>query len=184
MKKSALFFGSFNPLHIGHLAILRYVCTQCDADRVTLVVSPQNPLKGESEVSALERLAAAKEVIAKSGLSAEVSDVEFHLERPLYTINTLRHLRKEEPEWEHILVMGGDNLAIIESWHCWQELLEEFEIWVYPRTGSDAKDLCQKYNSLSFTKKILLLDADLYDISSTFIRNSIKEGKDVSKWVL
>lgn len=182
--RKAHFFGSFNPLHKGHLAILRFVCENCDADKVSLVVSPQNPLKGENEASAYARLEAAKEVIAKSGLDVEVSDVEFHLERPLYTINTLRYLRREEPEYDHILIMGGDNLAIIENWYQWRELIDEFEIWVYPRIGSDAEELCRKYNSISNLKKIYLLDAELHNISSTAIREGLKAGKDVSMWTL
>lgn len=205
----ALFFGSFNPLHYGHIAIARYLLTECSADQVRLILSPKNPLKDAGVLSdPEERLRALREAV--SALSAQleessaaesaamdepacrtvpadrpedtqciggricVSDIEFHLSPPLYTINTLRHLRETEPGNRHILVIGADNIAILEEWHDWRSLIREFEIWVYPRTGTDAPPLCRLYNSLPGTLGIrFLAEAPLYDISSTQIRKNL-----------
>jgi len=184
-KKVALFFGSFNPIHIGHLAIAKYLLECCEVDQVRLIISPQNPLKkvdptySEKErlSDAENRLECVKKSINNSGLPIVISDVEFSLPQPLYTINTLRYLRKKEPENKHILVIGGDNLAIIEKWHDWKELLNEFEVWVYPRKGYKAKTLSKKYG-------VKYLNAKLQNISSTMIRKGEANGKNMEKWKL
>ena len=169
-KKVALLFGSFNPIHEGHLAILRHIVETRPECGVRLVVSPQNPFKEGLTSSAGERLAAARETVARVLPQVEVSDVEFSLSEPYYTINTLRHLQELEPEKEFVLVVGGDNIASIERWHCGRELLKEFEVWVYPRPGSDAAAVCAGYAGNPDVKGVTLLDAPLYDISSTEIR--------------
>ncbi|MDD2595527.1 MAG: nicotinate (nicotinamide) nucleotide adenylyltransferase [Bacteroidales bacterium] len=181
-NKVALFFGSFNPIHVGHIAISKYVRDNCRVHSVRLIVSPQNPIKSKNNVSARKRLEAAREAVAKNGLDIEVSDVEFHLRKPLYTIRTLRYLRKNEPQFDHVLVIGADNLAIIENWYRWKEILDEFEIWVYPREGFNLVELCDKYKIVSNSSKITPLDAPLYNISSTFIRESEAKGEDMSRW--
>lgn len=169
-KKVALLFGSFNPIHIGHFAILRYILSHYPQCEVRLVVSPESPFKKGLIGSSEKRLADARAAMEASGLNVLVSDVEYHLEPPLYTINTLRHLRKTEPEKEHILVVGGDNIAGIGKWHESAALLSEFEIWVYPREGYDAKAACEMYNDMPGTKCVRYLNAPLYNISSTEIR--------------
>lgn len=171
--RCALFFGSFNPLHYGHVSIARYLLAQCSVDQVRLILSPKNPLKDARVLSdADERLCALRKSVAE--LCEDricVSDVEFHLPSPLYTINTLRYLREAEPDNELILVIGADNMVILEEWHEWQALIQEFEIWVYPRKGSDGEGLCRHYASLPGTRGIrFLADAPLYNISSTEIR--------------
>ena len=182
----ALFFGSFNPIHFGHLNIARFLLEQCDIDQVRLIVSPKNPLKDASIIAdPTERLAQTTKEVSELPLSEElkakiaVSDVEFHLPPPLYTINTLHHIREEEPENEHILIIGGDNIRIIEKWYKWDELLHEFEVWVYPRGGIDDSQLCEQYDSMPKTKKVRYLsNAPLYNISSTEIRNSTRKAGD------
>ena len=184
--RCALFFGSFNPIHFGHLNIARFLLEQCDIDQVRLIVSPKNPLKDASIIAdPTERLAQTTKEVSELPLSEElkakiaVSDVEFHLPSPLYTINTLRYIREEEPENEHILIIGGDNIRIIEKWYKWDELLHEFEVWVYPRGGIDDSQLCEQYDSMPKTKKVRYLsNAPLYNISSTEIRNSTRKAGD------
>ena len=136
----ALLFGSFNPIHEGHLAILRYLLEHTKAAEVRLVVSPQSPFKkGQGLVDNAEaRLAAAREAVADAGLDVMVSDVEFHLPEPWYTIDTLHFLQEQEPDKEFVLVMGGDNIPTLERWHNGDEILRDFAIWVYPRPGTDA----------------------------------------------
>ncbi len=164
--KTALYFGSFNPMHLGHITICRYLLEKTEIDQLRLVVSPGNPLKSaENFKNAQQRLICAQNIIKEEfpNYNIVVSDIEFQLAPPLYTINTIRYLKESEPGNQFILVIGSDNLAIIEKWHKWQELLSETEIWVYPRKGSDARELCNKYCCR-------LLDAPLIDISSTEIR--------------
>lgn len=169
----ALLFGSFNPIHEGHLAILRYLLDYTRAGEVRLVVSPQNPFKqGQGLVdNARERLAGARAAVAEASLSVTVSDVEFHLPAPWYTIDTLRFLQDGEPHREFVLVMGGDNIAELERWHHGDVLLRDFRIWVYPRPGSDAAPVVARLNASGACKGVTLFaDAPQNAISSTEIR--------------
>ena len=164
----ALYFGTFNPLHIGHVNILKYLCGCSDIDEVRMIVSPQSPFKEEVSSNDDARLARVRSKIAKLGLDVTVSDIEYQLERPSYTINTLRHLQAAEPDTHFILVMGADNLEGFKRWKDWQEIVTDFEIWVYPRPGFyNAAELCRDLQAK-------LLDAPLTDISSTEIRNGQK----------
>jgi nicotinate-nucleotide adenylyltransferase len=181
--KTALYFGSFNPLHAGHAAIARWLLTQGGIERLVLVVSPKNPLKQRaSNASPQKRLEqaikSAKRLSQESALAGkiiEVSDIEFYMDEPLYTIKTLRKIREAEPQNSHILLIGSDNLEIIEKWNSWEELLSEFEVWVYPRrsndVASDPAALCKKYG-------VKLIDAPYLDISSTIIREMERQGKN------
>lgn len=171
---SALYFGSFNPLHYGHLSIAEYLLDHQMVDQVRLILSPENPLKDPNSLAnAYVRLDIIKLAIEKME-KIVVSTVEFHLPRPLYTINTLRYLRDQEPDTHFVLIIGADNIEILEEWHDWENLLKEFEIWVYPRKGYKGKECCVKYAQMPGTKLLKFLeDAPLFDISSTMIR----EGK-------
>ncbi len=181
----ALYFGSFNPMHTGHLAICRYITGREDIDELRLVVSPANPLKDRlNEKNGNQRLDHVKEFAAKNDCQVRqngsrcritVSDIEFHLPKPLYTINTLRIISTREPDNTFILIIGADNLSIIEKWHKWEELLKEYEIWVYPRKGYDLMSLCNKYN-------VKPIDAPMIDISSTQIREEELSGHDMSSY--
>ncbi|MBO7478966.1 MAG: guanylate kinase [Bacteroidales bacterium] len=163
----ALYFGTFNPLHIGHVNILRYLAG-CGLDEVRMIVSPQSPFKEEASSSDEKRLADVRKKIAKLKLDVTVSDIEYQLERPSYTINTLRHLQAAEPDTHFILVMGADNLEGFKRWKDWQEIVTDYEIWVYPRPGvENTPELCKDLQAK-------LLDAPLTDISSTEIRNGQK----------
>lgn len=183
--KIALYFGSFNPLHRGHTSIIQYLLEHSDVDAVRLVISPHSPFKEGQynnpdgltneefiEYQANARLVALREAVKRSGLEVQVSDIEYHLPKPLYTINTLRIIREKEVENEHILIMGADNFNDIERWHKWQELLNEFEVWVYPREGyKEIEEKCKKYTSPQYNYRVKFLNAPLYNISSTEIRN-------------
>ena len=176
--KVALLFGSFNPIHEGHLSILRYLLQHTEADEVRLIVSPESPFKeGQGLLdNAAERLSDARAAVAAAGLAIDVSDVEFGLPAPRYTIRTLRYLQGTEPDNDFVLVMGGDNIESIERWYHGDEILRDFEIWVYPRPGSDAAaPTVERLNALGpdACKGITLFaEAPQNDISSTRIREA------------
>lgn len=183
----ALYFGSFNPLHTGHIAIAKYVMEHCNIDGLRLVLSPQSPFKTEGILQDAQiRLAALQESVARFNATytgqplqkctqLEISTVEFNLSRPNYTYNTLKYFQKTEPDNTFILVMGADNLASLEKWYKGKEILSEFEIVVYPRKGYDTQALCEKYGAQ-------YLDAPLKDISSTMIREGEQKGLDMSNF--
>ena len=173
-SRKGLFFGSFNPLHIGHIAIANYMLEFTDLDELHFVLSPRNPLKSSSSMLPLaDRLHRLERAVKASGLPLFVSTVEFDLPQPCYTINTLRYIAAKEPSVHFVLILGADNLAVIEKWHQWKLLLQEFEVYVYPRSGFDAVTLCKTYG-------VHYVDAPLIDISSTFIRKGWAEGKNMN----
>lgn len=170
-------------MHNGHLEILRYLRERTTADEVRVVVSPESPFKAGNAVSAQERLENVRRVIHSSGLDITVSDIEYHLEPPLYTINTLRYLKQTEPGCTHIMVIGGDNLASVEQWKCGTNILEEFPVWVYPRGGYDSAALLRELRSRYRLRLVKILKgAELYDISSTMIREGEAAGRDMSRY--
>lgn len=179
-RRVALFFGSFNPIHKGHYEIMRYILEHCDADEVRLIVTPKNPFGKKDLADAAERLVAARKAITASGLPVLVSDVEFHLPEPNYTINSLEYLDRNEPDYQHILVIGADNLACLDRWYRYQDLIDNFEIWVYPREGFKLEELCDLHNSRSSKKMIMPLVGPLHNVSSTEIREGEKAGRDMS----
>ena len=179
----AVYSGSFNPLHIGHLAIMKYLVGEGGFDCVYLVVSPKNPLKdGISSESGLDRYEAA--VQAVPARSVKVDDIELTMPEPHYTILTLDALREREPENMFTLVMGADNLADIRRWRDYRRILCEYGVAVYPREGFDLdtirKDLLNENSSYG----IAILKAKMVNISSTIIRNGIAAGKDMSEWLM
>ncbi|HIZ86065.1 MAG TPA: nicotinate (nicotinamide) nucleotide adenylyltransferase [Candidatus Coprenecus stercoravium] len=170
--RKVLYFGSFNPVHYGHTGIARYIASMPEADAVVIVPSPHNPFKDLSILTdphlRLEQVRGAFKGISPK---ITVSDIEYHLQEPLYTINTLHVLQSEDPESDLILLIGADNIGSIGKWYKGEEILKEFEIWVYPRGGYDGGGICHDYNSRKDVKGVRYLsDAPLYDISSTEIR--------------
>lgn len=177
----AVYSGSFDPLHIGHLAIMKYLTTQeCGFDKVYLVVSPSNPLKdGSREYTAERRLQAAKEAVARHPeLMVKVDDVEFWLPSPQYTIRTLDTLRDREKDNSFSLVIGADNLAVFRSWRDYERILLEYGIIVYPRTGFDPEALRDDLLKENADYRIRLIDAPLMDISSTQIRELLNRHEN------
>lgn len=172
MRRVALFFGSFNPIHIGHLALGNYVAEFGGVDEVRFVVSPHNPLKERGGLMddefRLEMVRKAIEGYPKFG----VSDVEFRLPKPSYTYDTLTFMAQEEPDVRFVLVMGGDNLDLFRKWRNYDKIMERFEVLVYPRPDS-SNEVPDDYVNVS------MVDAPLIEVSSSFIRESLRAGKDV-----
>lgn len=166
-----LYFGSFNPIHNGHVALARYALANAGVDELWLVVSPRNPLKSGDELWDDDlRLRMARAGVQGYGIM--VSGVEFGLPRPNYTFMTLRHLREEMPDVEFSLLIGADNCAIFDRWRNYGEILAEHEVWVYPREGVDV--------DLSRFPQMKRIDAPLFPISSTMIRAKIASGESIS----
>lgn len=171
-SKVGLFFGSFNPVHIGHLIIANYMANYTSLDEVWFIVSPQNPFKEKKSLGNMyDRLEMVNLAIEGSD-KLRASDIEFSLPQPSYTIDTLTHLAEKYPTKEFILIMGEDNLQGLLKWKNADILLRDYKIVVYPRPGYDAGEL-QNHPSISMT------DTPVMELSSTFLRNAIKEGKSI-----
>ena len=170
--KIGLFFGSFNPIHIGHLIIADYIALYTELSEVWMVVSPHNPLKPKTSLAKdHDRLHLVK-IAIEDNPGLKVSNIEFGLPKPSYTIDTLTYLREKHPEKQFCLIMGGDNLESIHKWKNNEKLLRDYDIYVYNRKG---------YNDFDPTllSRVTFVDAPLIEISSTMIRNRIAEGKSV-----
>ena len=182
----AVYSGSFNPLHIGHLAIMRHMTEVAGFDCVYLVVSPKNPLKdGISSATGRERYEAAAEAVRRhDGLKVIVDDIELNMPEPHYTIRTLDALRERESGNRFTLIMGADNLADIRRWKDYRRILKEYGVAVFPRRGHDLNEIRNNLHNEDPEYRITILDAEMIDISSTLIRESISAGKDVSGWLM
>ena len=167
-----LFFGSFNPIHIGHLIIAQTVLEYADLHEVWFVVSPQNPLKkNKSLLHEFDRLDMVRLAIEDNPGFREC-DIEFSMPRPSYTVDTLAYLHEKHPAFKFKLIIGGDNLSIFPKWKNSQKILAEYGVIVYPRPGSSDKLHLDHPN-------IKLVEAPLMSISATFIRKCIREGKSI-----
>ena len=177
----AVYSGSFNPLHIGHLAIMRQMTEVEGYDCVYLIVSPKNPIKDNiSSDSGRDRFNnAVKAVRRHPELKVMVDEIELQMPEPHYTIRTLEALRIREPENRFILIIGADNLAGIRRWKDYSRILLEFGVCVFPRSGYDSKEIRQDLLMENPAYMIKLSDAPLVNVSSTQIRNAISEGKDI-----
>ena len=170
MKKTGLYFGSFNPIHVGHLIIAEYLLEHSDLQELWFVVSPQNPLKKKASLlDDRERLHIVNLAI-EDDLRFKACDVEFSLPKPSYTSYTLQVLREQHPNREFCLIMGEDNLQTFTKWFNWEYILENYHLYVYPRPGYDGGDVRNQPH-------VPLIDAPQMEISSTMIRESIREGK-------
>lgn len=179
MAKIGLYFGSFNPIHIGHIAIAGYITEFAGLDQIWFVVSPHNPLKKKETLLAdHQRLYMAQLAIADND-KLKASDIEFKLPVPSYTIDTLAYLREKYPKNEFCLVMGEDNLNTLHKWKNADELIRKYPIYVYPRPES-IKPLSHLLHKILSTATIHRVNAPLMDISGTFIRDGIRKGKDMS----
>lgn len=194
-RKTAIYSGSFNPLHIGHLAIIKYMIEEAGFDMVYLIVSPKNPLKdGISSATGTDRYKAAIEAVRRhfptDSYAAEqegpvkVDDIELNMPEPHYTIRTLDALKKREPENGFTFVMGADNLSDIRRWRDYTRILKEFGVAVYPRKGFDLDKIKQDLLNEDPAYKIQILNAEMVDISSTEIRNILATGGDASELLM
>ena len=186
----AVYSGAFNPLHIGHLAIIKHLVEKAGFDMAYLIVSPKNPLKDSiSSDSAQERYKAALAAVARHFSASptgkvKVDDIELTMPEPHYTIRTLNALRKREPDNDFTFVMGADSLGDIRRWKDYTRILKEFGVAVFPRTGFDLEALRIDLLEEDPAYNITLLNAEMVDISSTTIREAIASGQDVSSWLM
>lgn len=170
--KIGLYFGSFNPIHIGHLAIANYMAEYSDLDQIWFVVSPQNPFKQKSSLlSDYHRLELVNRSI-ENYTKLKASNIEFGLPKPSYTIDTLTYLKEKFPANEFSLIVGSDNLKSFSKWKNYKLILQNHDLYVYPRPGFKDEEVQLEGN-------IHLVNAPLMEISSSFIREAIKNKKEI-----
>jgi nicotinate-nucleotide adenylyltransferase len=170
--KIGLYFGSFNPVHSGHLMIANFIAEFTNLNQVWMVVSPHNPLKPAGSLLQDYHRFHLVELGIGSYKKIKASKIEFELPRPSYTINTLSYLKERYPQHDFSLIMGSDNLETLHKWKNYEIILEDHDIFVYPRPLHDG-------GNLKNHERVKWIEAPLMEISSTFIRNAIKNGKDV-----
>lgn len=174
LKRVGLYFGSFNPIHNGHLSLARFILANTNLQKLWFVVSPQNPFKPQSiladDMMRLEMVRIAIEDEA----DMDVLDVEFSLSKPSYTIDTLHNLSQKNQHIEFSLLIGADNVEDFCKWKDYQKILSEYDVLVYPRNGYDLSETNNKYPEMH------CLEAPIFDFSSSDVRNLLREGKDVS----
>ncbi|MBN1820919.1 MAG: nicotinate-nucleotide adenylyltransferase [Prolixibacteraceae bacterium] len=167
-----LFFGTFNPIHSGHMVIANYLVEFTEINQLWFVVSPQSPFKKKNNLlDDFQRLELVHRAIGNDS-RFRASNTEFNLPKPSYTIDTLTYLKEQYPDYRFSLIMGSDNLENFHKWKNYKTIIENYGIIVYPRPGFDRKKV------ISF-KNITITDAPLIEISSTFIRKAIADGKDI-----
>lgn len=170
--KIGLFFGSFNPVHIGHLIIANTMATTTDLEQVWFVVSPQNPFKkNKSLLHEFDRIDLVERAIADNS-KLKATDIEFSMPRPSFTIDTLTRLQEKYPQHQFKLIIGGDNLAQFPNWKNYEKILEFYGLYVYPRPDSAPSPLEQHPN-------VRFVQAPLLDISATFIREAIRQNRSI-----
>lgn len=176
MKKqieTGIFSGSFNPIHMGHLMLAGYISAFTYVEEIWFVVTPHNPLK-EKEYLLPDNIRLEMARLALEDYdNLKVSDVEFRMPRPSYTIDTLNALTEEHPERRFTLIIGGDNWSLFEKWKDYEQIMERYQILIYPRPGDDVR-IPRKLH-----KSVQLVNAPEVEISATFIRHAIGEGKDM-----
>lgn len=174
--KIGLLFGSFNPIHIGHLIIANYMANHTELDKVWMVITPQNPFKKYGSLAnTYDRLEMVKLAI-ENAENIEVTDIELKLPQPSYTIDTLTHLKEQYPQHEFALIMGSDNLASLHKWKNYKLILRDHRIFVYPRPGYENADLAS-HPSVTITMTPLM------ELSATFIRDALAQRKNVQFFV-
>jgi len=180
-RKIGLYFGTFNPIHVGHLIIANYMADHADLGEVWLVVSPQNPLKPRNTLLPdIHRLQLVR-IAVEDNPRLKASAIEFDLPKPSYTVFTLAYLLEKYPDTEFCLIMGEDNLRSLHKWKNYEQILKHHELLVYPRVYTEDEDPGQQGEldpSLS-AARIRMMDAPVMKLSASFIRKSIKEGHDV-----
>jgi len=174
VKKVGLYFGTFNPIHVGHLIIANHLAEFTNLDEVWFVVTPHNPFKKKSTLLADHHRYQMVEIAIEDFPKLKASKIEFGLPQPNYTVNTLAHLNEQYPDFQFNLIMGEDNLQSFTKWKNYEVILDNNHIYVYPRVYEE-----KRTTDLRQHPKIHIVDAPIVEISSTFIRNSIKFKKNI-----
>jgi len=170
--KIGLFFGSFNPIHIGHMIIANIMAETTNLDKVWFVVSPQNPFKpSKGLLHEFDRYDLVRAAVYEN-YKLEVSDVEFKMPKPSYTIDTLVYLQEKHPSKEFKVIIGEDNLVSFTKWKNYERILNDYGLYVYPRPDTQPSELKLHPN-------VKMVDAPLLDISATFIRSCIRKGQSI-----
>lgn len=181
--KIGLYFGTFNPIHVGHLIIANFMADYTDLDKVWLIVTPQNPLKEKNSLLDDHHRLALVRVAIEDNFHLAASDIEFKLSKPSYTTNTLIQLKEKYPEHEFSLIMGEDNLRTFHKWKNHEYILDNHKLYVYPRVLTESEitemNLHSPDNRYANHKNVIMCDAPVMKVSSSFIRKAIKEKKDV-----
>jgi len=182
MTETGLFFGSSNPVHIGHMAIANYIAEYSSLKEIWFVVSPHNPLKNKGSLLKDRDRLYMTELAVGDDPRFRVSDIEFTLPQPSFTIDTLAHLAEKHPSRSFTLIMGEDNLVTLYKWKNAELLVRQYPIIVYPRlfSGNRSNKKSQEIIDMASLQKI---DAPVMEITGTFIRGAIREGRDVSWFV-
>lgn len=170
--KTGIFSGSFNPIHIGHLALANYLCEYEGLDEIWFMVSPQNPLKTQEELLGDELRLKLVELAISDYPHFQASDFEFHMPRPSYSVHTLEKLRETYPEREFHFIIGSDNWTRFDRWFQSERIIKENQIIIYPRPGFPV-------NEEDLPETVRLVRSPMFEISSTFIREALDAGKDI-----
>jgi nicotinate-nucleotide adenylyltransferase len=180
-KQIGLYFGTFNPIHVGHLIIANHMVQYADLDQVWFVVSPQNPLKQKASILADYHRLALVRIAVEDNNKLQASNIEFDLPKPSYTIHTLVSLKEKHPDFEFTLIMGEDNLNTFSKWKNYEQILEDYAVLVYPRVEIDENlsVISESRSPFLDHSKVKMVDAPLMKISASFIRKAVSEGKDV-----
>ena len=173
MKKTGLLFGSFNPIHVGHLMIAGYMSEFSDLDELWFVVSPLNPLKEKKTLLPDHHRLEMVNLAVEDDTRFRSSNIEFKLPKPSYTIHTLTYLQDKYPEREFVIISGTDIFPTFHKWKNWEQLLKFCKFYVYPRPGSQDHELTKH-------PSVKVFDAPMVEISASFIREAIRDGKNMS----
>jgi nicotinate-nucleotide adenylyltransferase len=172
IKKVGLYFGSFNPIHFGHLILANHIVENSDLNQIWFVVSPQNPLKTAASLLDNRTRFALVQSAIEGNDNFLASDIEFSLPVPSYTINTLVYLSEKHSNKEFVLILGEDNLVSFNKWKNYKVILDYYSLYIYPRRDA-------KKSPLLSNPKVKLIEAPMIDISSSHIRQNIKQGKSI-----
>lgn len=179
--KIGLYFGTFNPIHIGHLIIANYIVEFSNLDEVWLVVTPHNPFKDKKTLLDNHLRLEMVHLATKNYPKLKPSNIEFHLPQPNYTINTLVHLKEKYPKHQFSIIMGEDNLNSFHKWKNYEAILEHYGVYVYPRIETKSEITSNPENKKKLQHpNIHLVDAPIVELSATFIRESIKNNKNIA----
>lgn len=173
MKNVGLYFGTFNPIHIGHLIIANHMVENSDLDEIWMVVTPHNPFKKKSSLLDNHHRLEMVYLATKEYDKIQPSDIEFKLPQPNYTVNTLAHISEKHPDYNFSIIMGEDNLKSFHKWKNYEAILDDYNIYVYPRISEGIIE-----SQFDNHEKIHRVNAPIVEISSTMIRKAIKEEKN------